>query len=229
MRINAFLARAGIASRRKADELIKKGVVKINDQQAQLNSTVNETDDVEVYGKKVSAQTLRYIMLHKPIGYMSTLSDPEGRRKVTDLIDIKERVVPVGRLDFNTSGLLILTNDGTMARNLMHPSSNVEKTYEITIDDDISNEILNKLSNGIELEDGKTAKAKATQASKNVIHLTIKEGRNRQVRRMIKATDLRLRKLKRIKYSNLDLSGLAPGEWRDLNAREVLALKKMVQ
>jgi 23S rRNA pseudouridine2605 synthase len=111
----------------------------------------------------------------------------------------------------------------------MHPSSNVKKTYEVTIDGNISNDILNKLSNGVELEDGKTAKATATQVSRNIIHLTIKEGKNRQVRRMIDAINLRLRKLKRIKYSNLDLGSLAPGEWRDLNVREVQALKKMVQ
>lgn len=229
MRINAFLARAGVASRRKADELIKSGVVKINNAPAQLNSTVSDNDKVEVNGKPVSAQALRYILLNKPVGYMSTLNDPEGRRKVTDLIKISERIVPIGRLDFNTSGVLLLTNDGMLARNLMHPSSGIEKTYELKVDGAISKELLNKLSNGVKLEDGMTAKARAFQSDPGVIRLTIKEGRNRQVRRMAEALGLNLRRLNRSRYAGLGLGGLKPGQWRDLTPKEVQDLVEMVQ
>lgn len=229
MRINAFLARAGVASRRKADALIKSGAVKINNEVAQLNSTVTGSDRVEVHGAAVHAQELRYILLNKPVGYMSTLNDPEGRRKVTDLVKIGERVVPVGRLDFNTSGLLLLTNDGTLARDLMHPRFGIEKTYDLKIHGIISKEILNKLSNGVQLEDGITAKAKATPFGTGVIRLVIKEGRNRQVRRMAEALDLKLRRLHRSKYGKLELGSLKPGQWRDLTPQEVQDLAEMVQ
>jgi 23S rRNA pseudouridine2605 synthase len=224
MRINAYLARAGIASRRGADDLVKKGRVSVNGQPAQLNTEVAEKDRVEVDGRAVRAQRLIYILLHKPVGYITTLKDPESRPKVTDLIDLKERLVPVGRLDFNTSGALLLSNDGPLAHKLMHPSSAFNKTYEIRVEGRVTDEILNKLSKGIELEDGLTAPAEATRINGGTIKLVIHEGRNRQVRRMIDAVGLKVKKLHRSAYGPLDLEGLPVGDWRELSQSEISKL-----
>src|SRR5437868_655401 len=144
MRLNAYLARAGIASRRKADELIKAGHVYVNGRLGRLNDDVSEADDVKLNGQPIRQQQPRYILLYKPAGYVTTLKDPQNRTKVTDLIKIPERVVPVGRLDFNTTGALLLTNDGELAYKLMHPSSEVDKVYEAVVEGDITDEVLNK-------------------------------------------------------------------------------------
>jgi 23S rRNA pseudouridine2605 synthase len=224
MRLNAFLARAGVASRRGADQLIKSGRVYVNGKLGQLNDDVSDTDDVKVNGRRVSTQNLRYILLYKPAGYVTTLKDPENRVKVTDLVKIDERVVPVGRLDFNTTGALLLTNDGELTNKLMHPSFEVDKVYEAEVDGTITDEILNKLSIGVDLEDGKTAPAKATKLAGNKIELTIHEGRNRQVRRMLEAVGLPVKKLHRSKYGPLDLDGLKPGRWRELTEKELQSL-----
>jgi 23S rRNA pseudouridine2605 synthase len=224
MRLNAFLARAGVASRRGADQLIKSGRVYVNGKLGQLNDDVSDTDDVKVNGRRVSTQNLRYILLYKPAGYVTTLKDPENRVKVTDLVKIDERVVPVGRLDFNTTGALLLTNDGELTNKLMHPSFEVDKVYEAEVDGTITDEILNKLSIGVDLEDGKTAPAKAVKLADNKIELTIHEGRNRQVRRMLEAVGLPVKKLHRSKYGPLDLDGLKPGRWRELTEKELQSL-----
>jgi 23S rRNA pseudouridine2605 synthase len=224
MRLNAFLARAGVASRRGADQLIKSGRVYVNGKLGQLNDDVSDTDDVKVNGRRVSAQNLRYILLYKPAGYVTTLKDPENRVKVTDLVKIEERVVPVGRLDFNTTGVLLLTNDGELTNKLMHPSFEVDKVYKAEVDGTITDEILNKLSIGVDLEDGKTAPAKAVKLADNKIELTIHEGRNRQVRRMLEAVGLPVKKLHRSKYGPLNLDGLKPGRWRELTEKELQSL-----
>jgi 23S rRNA pseudouridine2605 synthase len=224
MRLNAFLARAGVASRRRADQLIKSGRVYVNGKLGQLNDDVSDIDDVKGNGRRVSAQNLRYILLYKPAGYVTTLKDPENRVKVTDLVKIEERVVPVGRLDFNTTGVLLLTNDGELTNRLMHPSFKVDKVYEAEVDGTITDQILNKLSIGVDLEDGKTAPAKATKLAGNKIELTIHEGRNRQVRRMLEAVGLPVKKLHRSKYGPLDLDGLKPGRWRELTEKELQSL-----
>lgn len=225
MRLNAFLAKAGAASRRGADELIKTGRVKVNGKPGRLNSEVNDRDEVLLDGQEVKMRKSRYILLHKPAGYITSLKDPEGRRKVTDLIDIEERVVPVGRLDYDTSGALLMTNDGQLAHKLMHPSFEVDKTYEVEVKGSIDREILNKLSIGIKLEDGVTAPATVKRLADNKIELTIHEGRNRQVRRMLAAVGLPVVKLHRSKYGPLDLLGLKPGEWRDLTEAELKLLQ----
>jgi 23S rRNA pseudouridine2605 synthase len=224
MRLNAFLARAGVASRRGADQLIKSGRVYVNGKLGQLNDDVSDTDDVKVNGRRVSTQNLRCILLYKPAGYVTTLKDPENRVKVTDLVKIEERVVPVGRLDFNTTGVLLLTNDGELTNKLMHPSFEVDKVYKAEVDGTITDEILNKLSIGVDLEDGKTAPAKAVKLADNKIELTIHEGRNRQVRRMLEAVGLPVKKLHRSKYGPLDLDGLKPGRWRELTEKELQSL-----
>jgi 23S rRNA pseudouridine2605 synthase len=225
MRLNAFLARAGVASRRGADRLIKAGRVSVNGKPGQLNDDVSEADDIKLNGRRISTQQLRYILLYKPAGYVTTLKDPENRVKVTDLVKIPERVVPVGRLDFNTTGALLLTNDGDLTNKLMHPSFKVDKVYEAEVEGDITEEILNKLSIGIKLEDGKTAPAKASKLADNKIELTIHEGRQHQVKRMLAAVGLPVKKLHRSKYANLDLTGLKPGQWRDLTPAEVSVLR----
>lgn len=225
VRLNAFLARAGVESRRGADRLIKAGRVSVNGRQGQLNDNVSETDDIRVNGRRISTQNLRYILLYKPAGYITTLKDPENRVKVTDLVKINERVVPAGRLDFNTTGALLLTNDGELANRLMHPSFKVNKVYEAEVDGTITDEILNMLSIGVDLEDGKTAPAKARKLADDKIELIIHEGRNHQVKRMLAATGLRVKKLHRSRYGPLELRGLKPGQWRDLSQEELKLLK----
>ncbi|HET7529266.1 MAG TPA: pseudouridine synthase [Candidatus Saccharimonadales bacterium] len=225
MRLNAYLAKAGISSRRGADELIKAGRVAVNGQKGQLNSEVSAADRVELDGREVSLQSSRYILLYKPAGYVTTMKDEKGRRKVTDLIDTPERVVPVGRLDYDTSGALLLTNDGELAHRLMHPSFRVDKVYEATVGGAITGEILNKLSAGIDLEDGKTAPAKARKLSDDKIELTIHEGRNHQVKRMLAAAGLSVIKLHRSQYGPLTLNGLKPGQSRELSSDELKLLK----
>jgi pseudouridine synthase len=226
MRLNAYLARSGLASRRGADELIKKGLVSVNGQTASLNTQVSDADKVEVGGKAVKLPGLRYVLLNKPVGTITSLSDPEGRPKVTDLVDTPERLVPVGRLDFYTSGILILTNDGALAQRLMHPSFKVDKTYRVTTRGEITASQLKRMEQGMRLEDGMTAPARVKRLSPNTIEISIHEGRNRQIRRMIKILGLELKSLERVSYSILNLGGLKPGEWRDLSAAEVTSLKE---
>jgi 23S rRNA pseudouridine2605 synthase len=225
MRLNAYLARAGVASRRDADELIKNGHVTVNDQPGQLNSEVSDRDQVKLDGKRVQTQQLRYILLNKPVGTVTTRDDPQGRRKVTDLVQIPERVVPVGRLDFNTTGVLLLTNDGELAHTLMHPSFKIDKVYEATVRGNITQEILNKLSIGVELEGGVSAPAKVRKLDDNKIELSIHEGRKHQVKRMLATVGLDTIKLNRSKYAGLTTDGLKPGQWRDLAATEIQFLK----
>jgi 23S rRNA pseudouridine2605 synthase len=225
MRLNAFLARAGVDSRRGADRLIKAGRISVNGRLGQLNDNVSDDDDIRVNGRRISSQKPRYILLYKPEGYITTLKDPEGRVKVTDLVKIDQRVVPVGRLDFNTTGALVMTNDGELTNKLMHPSFKVDKVYEAIVEGDITDEILNRLSNGVKLHDGKTAPAKAAKISDNKIELTIHEGRNHQVKRMLDAVGLNVKKLHRSKYGSLTLDGLKPGQWRDLAEDEIKLLK----
>lgn len=225
MRLNAYLARAGVASRRNADELIKAGRVKVNGQVGQLNSDVSDADKVELDGKDIRLQNLRYLLLYKPAGYVTTLKEEKGRRKISDLINISERVVPVGRLDYDTTGALLLTNDGELAHKLMHPSFEINKVYEAAVEGVITDEKLQKLEQGIELEDGKTAPAKARKLADNKIELNIHEGRNHQVKRMLAAIDLPVKKLHRNQYGPLNLDGLKPGQWRDLTGEELAKLK----
>jgi len=225
MRLNAFLAKAGVASRRGADELIKAGKVTVNGKLGQLNDAVDERDEIKINNKQIKLRKSRYILLYKPAGYITTLKDPHGRRKVVDLVDIPERVVPVGRLDYDTTGVLLLTNDGELANRLMHPSFEFNKTYEVRIESDVTDEILNKLSIGVDLEDGKTAPAKVTRLSGNKIEVVIHEGRKHQVKRMLAAVGLHVINLHRSKYGPLMLEGLKPGEWRELSVREVKLLK----
>lgn len=213
-----------MASRRKADELIKAGRITVNGQTGQLNSVVSEGDHIKLDGKLIELQKPRYILMNKPAGTVTTLSDPHGRRKVLDLLSILERVVPVGRLDYDTTGALLLTNDGTLAHRLMHPSFAVEKAYEAQIEGDISEDKLDKLRKGIKLEDGMTAPAGVEKLEQDLIKITIHEGRNHQVKRMLAAVGLPVKKLHRIGYGPLSVEDLKPGQWRELTKKEVQKL-----
>src|SRR5437773_4410966 len=160
MRLNAWLGRAGVASRRGADELIKAGRVTVNGRPGQLNTFVGADDRVEVDGKAVAKQKLAYVLLHKPVGVVTTASDPRGRPTVVDLVEHAARVVPVGRLDVDTTGALLLTNDGELAHRLAHPRYEVEKLYEATVEGEPDDAALERLESGVELDDGPTAPAR---------------------------------------------------------------------
>ena len=224
MRLNAYLARSGVASRRKADELIKAGRVRVNGEQGQLNTFVERGDRVEVDRREVSAQRLAYLLLHKPQGVVTTASDPQGRPTVVELVDQEVRVVPVGRLDVDTTGALLLTNDGELAHRLAHPRYEVEKVYEAEVEGKPSDEALHRLAEGVELEDGVTAPAQVRLLGPSTIELSIHEGRNRQVRRMLDAVGHPVRRLHRSRYAGLTVAGLAPGECRALTPSEIESL-----
>lgn len=229
MRLNAYLARAGVASRRGADELIKAGRVTVNGEPGQLNTFVASRDRVEVDGERVTAQALTYVLLHKPAATVTTARDPQGRPTVVDLVDVPERVVPVGRLDADTTGALLLTNDGPLAHRLAHPRYGVEKVYEAEVEGRPDAAALRALAAGVELEDGLTAPAKARRLAPSRIELVLHEGRNRQVRRMLEAVGHPVRSLHRAAYAGLTLEGLEPGRWRELEPSEVKRLRSRLR
>jgi pseudouridine synthase len=229
VRLNAFLARAGVASRRRADELIRAGRVRVNGEPGQLNTVVGRRDVVEVDGRRVERQPLAHVLLHKPAGVVTTASDPQGRRTVVELVPSEPRVVPVGRLDVDTTGLLLLTNDGELAHRLAHPRYGAEKVYEVDVEGSPSDEALGRLRDGIELEDGRTAPAQVRRLGPSRLELTLHEGRKHQVKRMLEAVGHPVRRLHRARYAGLDLAGLERGEWRELTSSEVAALKSSVR
>src|SRR5947207_1638330 len=185
VRLNAYLARAGVASRRGADQLIKTGRVRVNGEPGQLNTLVAAGDRVEVDGREVRPQRLAYLLLHKPAEVVTTARDPQGRRIVIDLVPREPRVVPVGRLDTDTTGALLLTNDGALAHRLAHPRYGVDKVYVAEVEGDPGDAALQRLRDGIDLEDGRTSPARVRRLGRGRLELTIHEGRNRQVRRML--------------------------------------------
>src|SRR3954468_7603532 len=225
MRLNAYLARAGVASRRKADELIKAGRVLVNGEPGQLNTFVQSRDEVAVDGQPVAKQRLGYVLLHKPAGVVTTASDPQGRPTVVGLVGHESRVVPVGRLDVDTTGALLLTNDGPLAHRLAHPRYGVEKVYVADVTGRPTAMTLQALSEGVELEDGMTAPATVRCLAPSRLELTLHEGRNRQVRRMLEAVGHPVERLHRSVYAGLTLEGLEPGAWRELTPEEVAALR----
>ena len=229
MRLNVWLARAGVASRRKADELIKAGRVTVNGEPGQLNTFVGADADVRLDGRPLAKQKLAYVLLHKPAGVVTTARDPQGRRTVVDLVRHEARVVPVGRLDADTTGALLLTNDGELAHRLAHPRYEVDKVYEVECRTPLSDADLARLRDGVELDDGPTRPAGVRRLGGNRIEIVIHEGRNRQVRRMLEAVGNRAERLHRSRYGPLALGGLEPGAWRELEAAEVERLRSMTR
>jgi 23S rRNA pseudouridine2605 synthase len=225
MRLNAFLARAGVASRRRADELIKAGRVTVNGEAGQLNTVVGAHDRVEVDGQEVQRQQLRYVLLHKPAGVVTTARDPQGRPTVVELVPGEPRVVPVGRLDADTTGALLLTNDGQLAHRLAHPRYGVEKTYVAEVEGDAGEEALRCLRDGVELEEGSTAPARARRLGRGRVELVLHEGRKHQVKRMLAAVGHPVTRLHRSEYAGLTLEGLEPGACRELEPFEVERLR----
>ena len=228
MRLNAYLARAGVASRRRADELIKAGRVRVNGAPGELNTVVGSRDVVEVDGERVRPQKLAYVLLHKPAGVVTTARDPQGRPTVVDLVQTAARVVPVGRLDADTTGALLLTNDGPLAHRLAHPRYGVEKVYVADVGGRPSDETIRLLAAGIELDDGPTAPARARRLGRSRIELVLHEGRTHQVKRMFEAVGHPVVRLHRSRYAGLDTKGLEPGEWRELTREEVDRLRRLV-
>jgi 23S rRNA pseudouridine2605 synthase len=225
MRLNAFLARAGVASRRRADELIKAGRVTVNGEPGQLNTVVGAHDRVEVDGEEVVRQRLRYVLLHKPAGVVTTARDPQGRPTVVQLVPSEPRVVPVGRLDVDTTGALLLTNDGQLAHRLAHPRYGVEKTYVAEVEADPDEDALRRLREGVELDDGRSAPARARLLAPGRVELVLHEGRKHQVKRMLAAVGHPVIRLHRSAYAGLSLEGLEPGVCRDLEPSEVKRLR----
>ena len=228
MRLNAYLARSGVASRRRSDELIKDGRVRVNGQPGRLDTFVAASDVVEVDGRTVAPEALTYVLLHKPTGVVTTARDPQGRPTVVDLVSLPLRVVPVGRLDADTTGALLLTNDGRLAHRLAHPRYGVDKVYVAEVEGAPTDENLRRLAEGIELEEGVTAPARVRRLAPSRIELVLHEGRKRQVRRMCEAVGHPVRSLHRSTYAGLELGDLAPGASLPTTRSTLSALRRTI-
>jgi 23S rRNA pseudouridine2605 synthase len=234
-RINKILSSAGQVSRRKADQLILAGRITLNGQIVSELGTKAfwGKDSIRVDGKEIPGPSERiHLMLNKPFGYICSLNDPQGRPVVTDLVrDVRQRVYPVGRLDFDSLGLLLLTNDGEFSHRLTHPRYHVPRTYKVTVDGAFSEEALKSLRKGVQLDDGFSGTSRATlikqSGGKSIVRLTVTQGRTRIVRRLMEAVGYRVVHLIRTGFGNLELGNLKPGRYRLLEPDEVLALKKM--
>lgn len=236
IRVQKLISQSGLCSRRKAEELIEKGEVTINGRVCSLGDKAGLNDVVAVSGKRIGSvpREKRYIMLNKPRGYITTMSDEQGRRIAADLlVGVEERVVPVGRLDRNSEGLLLFTNDGEFANEITHPSKHVSKTYRVTIDGKVSEEQIMQLTAGVELDDGKvtlpcSVEVLAEEPERTVLRITIKQGLNRQIRRMCAAVGLEVGRLRRTAIGGVKLGMLKTGEWRDLTKEELRILRAAI-
>ena len=230
-RINKYLASVGVGSRRKIDQLIEDRRIKIDGKHAIAGQKVENTSIIEIDGNVIDIKKpdFIYILLNKPKGVVTTVSDELGRRSVIDLINIKDKIYPIGRLDRNTTGVILLTNDGRLANKLMHPKSNVNKTYRVTINRMLEEADFKHISNGVVIDGEKTLPAKLSYLTKDkkVIKMTIHEGRNHQIRKIFELLDYEILALDRINYLFLTYYGLKAGEWRHLTAKEVEQLKKI--
>ncbi|SHI70138.1 23S rRNA pseudouridine2605 synthase [Dethiosulfatibacter aminovorans DSM 17477] len=234
MRLNKFISNSGYTSRRKADELIFEGKVKINGETVKEPGTQVQVsvDIVEVEGKNISLEEeMKYIILNKPIKYITSVKDQFDRPSVLDLVDIKERIYPVGRLDYDSSGLIILTNDGDLTYKLTHPKHNIYKTYIVKINGLIDDETIEKLKKGVYIDNYRTRPCKVSLVSdddrKSVLKVSILEGRNRQIRKMFEKFNFRVVYLRRISIGEISLGELPSGQWRHLRDDEVKYLKEM--
>ena len=237
IRLQKIIADSGICSRRKAEELIAQGRVKINGRPCKVGDKADPIKDiVSIDGERVvfeRKKAYRYIMLNKPRGYVTTMSDELDRKCVTELLDgVDARVYPIGRLDKNSEGLLLFTNDGNFANEIMHPSKHVTKTYRVTVRPDVDDEVLVKLSEGVVIDGRKTLPSTVLvldkQPGRTVLQMTISEGRNRQIRKMCEAVGLEVARLKRTAVGPIKLGMLKPGTWRDLKPEELRALRNVI-
>lgn len=236
IRIHKIIADSGYCSRRKAELLIKQGKVKLNGHPVKLGDKAGYRDIITVDGERIyipKKKNFIYIMMNKPRGYVTTVSDEQNRKCVMDLFeDMNERIYPIGRLDRNSEGLLLFTNDGEFANGIMHPSRHISKTYRVTVRPDINDEQLVRLSEGIEIDGKKTLPAVVNVLNKTpgrvVMTITIKEGRNRQIRRMCEAVGLEVARLRRISIGPLKLGMLKPGAYRELTAEELRAIRNAI-
>jgi 23S rRNA pseudouridine2605 synthase len=235
-RLQKVIAEAGIASRRKAEELIKQGQVKVNGTVVtELGTKVSDKDEVMVNNKPIVKETKEYYLLNKPRGVVTTTSDDKNRRTVVDYINTEARIYPVGRLDYDTTGAILLTNDGEFANIITHPKSEIDKVYVAKLNGIIKGEQINRLKNGIEL-DGVLVKPSRVKLKKvnnenntSTVEIIIHEGKNHQVKKMIEAVGKKVIKLKRERYAFLDLNGLKAGEYRRLSNKEVAILYSLVK
>ena len=234
IRLQKHLSACGIASRRKAEELIEQGKVRVNGRIASLGDKVDpKRDKVTVRGKTVVPVTQKvYIMLHKPRGYVTTLSDEFDRKSVADLVkDVGVKVFPVGRLDRDSEGLLIMTNDGELANIITHPRSHVNKTYRVTVGGAVDDDQIKKLCEGVVIDGKKTLPCDVfvveRREDRTILNFIIQEGRNRQIRKMCDAVGLSVLRLKRLEIAGVKLGGLKVGSWRELNERELTRLENI--
>jgi len=225
VRVNRYLASTGLGSRRAVEQLIREGRVTVNGRVADLATRVDEGDDVQVDRAPVQPEAVVAVVLNKPRGVVTTARDPQGRPTVTGLVRSDARLFPVGRLDRDTTGVLLLTNDGALADRLMHPRHGVPKSYRARVKGEPDEQALDRLRAGIELDDGPTAPAVVKSRGSGVIDITIHEGRNRQVRRMCAAIGHPVIHLNRTAYAGITAGRLEPGEWRELSSEEVEALR----
>ena len=231
IRLNKFMANAGLCSRRKADEWIQEGRVRVNGEiVTNLGTKIDpENDRVEVDGKPVVLSRKEFfILFHKPQNCLTTVSDPFHRKTVLDYVRVPYRIYPVGRLDYDTEGLLLLTNSGELAYRLTHPKFEIDKVYRVTLKKAITPEMMHSLEKGVEIAPGSVVSGKVETRSSHIIELTIHQGEKRQVKRMLQAVDNSVTALKRIRLGFLELGSLQPGEWRFLNVEEISQLKKTV-
>ena len=236
-RLQKVIANLGYTSRRKAEELIQAGKVKVNGEVVrELGTKVKTSDTIEVENTILdSAKDYEYYLLNKPREVISSVSDEHGRKTVVDLIATNKRIYPIGRLDYDTTGIILLTNDGNLANKLMHPSSNVEKKYLAKVEGLVTGYDIKRLREGVIVDERKTAKARVNlkkydkKTDKSLVELTIHEGRNHQVKKMFEAINHNVLKLKREKYANLDLTGVKPGEYRRLTNKEIAILYSLVK
>ena len=233
VRLQKYIAGSGITSRRKAEELILNGLVKVNGiTVTELGTKVDTDIDIVTVDNKIISETKEhiYIKLYKPEGYVTTVKDQFNRKTVLDLIDIKDRIYPIGRLDYSTSGLLLLTNDGDLANKLLHPRYHIFKTYIAEIEGRITDESIKKLKTGVMIDSGKTAPAKIKllkfMNNKSLIQISIYEGKNRQVRKMFEAVGNRVISLKRVSFGKINLDNLTVGSWKHLISEEINFLKR---
>jgi 23S rRNA pseudouridine2605 synthase len=230
IRLNRYIANAGICSRREADKLIVEGLVEVNGKAVNtLGTRIQHSDVVTYKGKRISREKSVYVLLNKPKGFITTVKDPKERRTVMQLVAkaCEERIYPVGRLDRDTTGLLLFTNDGELARRLSHPSSNIRKLYQVTLDKPLNKNDLEAIHQGLELDDGKAMVDDVAIVSedKKTVGIQLHIGRNRIVRRIFESLDYRVQKLDRVTYASLTKKDLPRGKWRYLSEKEILRLK----